>query len=148
MEDCRKLPDFPSSKKIYVLTQTTWCRNEIDDLLQILQQRYPQLEVVSGICYATAERQQAVRDLIEQQKIEKLLVIGSPKSSNSNRLCEVAMQYNVPAQLVDDPEEIINMPLAEIHTLGITAGASAPEILLQRSLDILEKQHNFQLEKD
>ena len=146
-DDCYALPDFSPDQKIYVLTQTTWCSNETDVLLEVLKKRYPNLELVSGSCYATTERQQSVRDLIQQQHIEQLLVIGSPKSSNSNRLCEVAMQYNVPAQLVDDPEQIEFMEFNTVSTLGITAGASAPDILLQRSLEILQKKHNFNLEE-
>ncbi len=142
--DCCKLPDFPENKRISLLTQTTLCRSEIENILQKLQQKYPQLEVAGGICYATAERQQAVRDLIEQHNIERLIVIGSPRSSNSNRLCDTARQYNIEAILVDDPAELEKIAFDNISRLGLTAGASAPEILLDKARKILIEKHNFQ----
>lgn len=146
--DCLALPDFSAEKPIVVLTQTTWCKSEIDDLLAVLQQRFPQLTLAGGICYATSERQQAVRELVEKHDIELLIVIGSPKSSNSNRLCDVAKGCGVSAILADDPEELRELDLKSISRLGITAGASAPEILLERALKILTEKHNFKLFED
>jgi 4-hydroxy-3-methylbut-2-enyl diphosphate reductase len=143
--DCDNLPDFPEHQQISLLTQTTLCRSEIEGIQQKLQKRYPQLQTAGGICYATAERQQAVRDLIEHDNIEQLIVIGSPRSSNSNRLCDVARQYNVPAILVDDPEELANLELTNIYRLGLTAGASAPEILLDKALKILTEKHHYKI---
>ena len=143
--DCAKLPDFPADQSVAVLTQTTWSMDEITPIIAELQKRYPALEVVSGICYATAERQQAVRDLISEHRIEKLLVIGSPASSNSNRLCEIARNCGVTALLIDDPQSLQDMDFGNCGRLGLTAGASAPDILLEQAVDILTKQHNFTL---
>jgi 4-hydroxy-3-methylbut-2-enyl diphosphate reductase len=142
--DIAELPDF-ACRRVAVLTQTTLCANEVENLLELLKKRYAALQVFSGICYATGERQQAVRDLIEQKNIDTLLVIGSPRSSNSNRLCDVARQYNVPAILIDDPEELMNIDLTNVYRLGLTAGASAPEILLNKALKILTEKHLFKL---
>ncbi|MBO5723149.1 MAG: 4-hydroxy-3-methylbut-2-enyl diphosphate reductase, partial [Lentisphaeria bacterium] len=89
------------------------------------------------------ERQQAVLDLIRLKNIDQLLVIGSPHSSNSQRLCETARRYDVPALLIDDPESIRQMNFDQTEALGITAGASAPELLLEKALEILTTQHNF-----
>ena len=143
--DCLALPEFSAERKIVVLTQTTWCSSEIDSLLAILKKRFPNLILAGGICYATGERQQAVRELIEKHHIEQLIVIGSPKSSNSNRLCDVAAADSVAAELVDDPDELLQMDLSNVRRIGVTAGASAPEILLERALKILTEKHKFKL---
>ncbi len=141
-----QLPDFPAGKKISVLTQTTLCREDVEKTVQMLKNRYPgQLSIISDICYATAERQQAVKELIELYNIEKLLVIGSPSSSNSRRLCDTAEHCNVPAQLVDDPQEIFAMQFDGCMRLGLTSGASAPEILMNKALDILQEKHHFKI---
>ena len=145
--DINHLPDF-SGQHLAVLTQTTLCADEVANLLELLRSRYADLQVFSGICYATGERQQAVRDLIGQKKIDTLLVIGSPRSSNSNRLCEVAQNMNVKAFLVDAPADIKMMDFPEKCRVGITAGASAPEILLENACSILVNEHNFELIKE
>lgn len=146
-EDCAALPDFEPDRKVVVLTQTTWCTEDVAGVISALRQRYPELEFASGICYATSERQQAVRELISRNQIELLLVIGSPRSSNSNRLCEVAAQAQIPARLIDDPAELLTLDLSAFNRIGLTAGASAPEILIERSLTILEKNHHCDIYK-
>ena len=138
-----QLPEF-AGQNVAVLTQTTLCADEVKNLLEMLKKRYAALQVFSGICYATGERQQAVRDLIGQKNIDTLLVIGSPRSSNSNRLCDTARQYNIEAILVDDPAELEKIAFDNISRLGLTAGASAPEILLDKARKILIEKHNFQ----
>ena len=143
VEDCDLLPDFPPEQRVVMLTQTTWCRSEVEKLAEVLKKRFPQLEQIADICYATSERQQAVLDLIRLKNIDQLLVIGSPHSSNSQRLCETARRYDVPALLIDDPESIRQMNFDQTEALGITAGASAPELLLEKALEILTTQHNF-----
>ena len=143
VEDCEQLPDFPPEQHIVMLTQTTWCRSDVEKLAAVLQKRFPQLEQISDICYATSERQQAVLELIQQKNIDQLLVIGSPHSSNSQRLCETAQRHNVPAMLIDDPENIRQLNFERTENLGISAGASAPELLLEKALEILTTRHNF-----
>ena len=146
-DDIADLPDF-ANQNITVLTQTTLCAVEVANLLEMLKKRYADLQIFSGICYATGERQQAVRDLIDRKHIDTLLVIGSPRSSNSNRLCEVARSMGVTAYLVDDPSDIKNMDFPDNCRLGITAGASAPEILLNKACSILIEKHKFLLIKE
>lgn len=138
-EDIAALPDARSGQEVTVLTQTTLSAAEVAEQLRLLEQRYPGLHAVSGICYATAERQQAVRTLTERG-IDLLLVVGSPGSSNSNRLCEVARACGVAARLVDDPAELEAGVLPSGGVIGMTAGASAPEILVARAVAILRKR--------
>ena len=146
-DDIADLPDF-AGQAITVLTQTTLCEVEVAKLLAVLKKRYADLQIFPGICYATGERQQAVRDLINHQHIDTLLVIGSPRSSNSNRLCEVARSMGAAAYLVDDPSDIETMVFPDNCNLGITAGASAPEILLHKACSILIEKHKFLLIKE
>ncbi len=144
VEECRALPEFAPGRRVVVLSQTTWCADEVETLLAELRRRNPGLELASGICYATGERQQAVRSLVTRRQIEQLLVIGSPGSSNSNRLCEVARHLGVPAFLIDDPAELANMDFAACRRLGLTAGASAPEALIEQAIRILRQRHCFE----
>ena len=145
VEDCAALPDFEPSRKIVILTQTTWYSEDIARIIEVLKKRYGSLEMASGICYATTERQKAVRDLLETDGIQALIVIGSPNSSNSNRLCDVARSHNAEAFLVDDPQELCSMDLEKFSRIGITAGASAPENLLKQAVEILTSTHNYTL---
>ena len=145
LEDCNNLPEITSGRKVTVLTQTTLCREDVEKIINCLEKQYPNLELLSGICYATSERQQAVKALVQQHKTEYVLVIGSPNSSNSRRLCETAQNCGASAELIDDPQEIAALDLKHVKRLGITAGASAPEILLEQAVEILQKQHNFYL---
>lgn len=145
LEDCENLPDIAPERKVTVLTQTTLCREDVEKIIRRLEERYPALELLSGICYATSERQQAVKELVEKYKVSHILVVGSPNSSNSRRLCETAEKCGADAQLIDDPAEIAALDFSHVKNLGITAGASAPEILLEQALTILQKQHKFDL---
>jgi len=143
--DCADLPQFESSRPITVLTQTTWSKPDIDQLIAELRKRFPALEAVSGICHATFERQNAVHELITDQHIEQLLVIGSATSSNSKRLCEIARSAGIPAHLLDSADDLANIDLSSVVRLGITAGASAPEELLQTAVSKLKNEYNFLL---
>ncbi|MBO5923197.1 MAG: 4-hydroxy-3-methylbut-2-enyl diphosphate reductase [Lentisphaeria bacterium] len=144
-EDCETLPAFAPERKVTVLTQTTLCWEDVEKIIDKLRERYPALELLSGICYATGERQSAVKELVEKYGTEHILVIGSPNSSNSRRLCETAEKCGATAQLIDAPQEIAALDLSHVKKLGITAGASAPEILLEQAISILKEQHNFDL---
>ena len=137
--DIAALPALPESVPVTVLTQTTLSGGEAEQWIARLRERFPRLRAASGICYATAERQQAVRDLVAAG-VDALVVIGSPKSSNSNRLCEVARACGVAAYLADDPEELRTLALPPGGRVGLTAGASAPEILVKRAVAILRER--------
>ena len=121
--------------KLAYVTQTTLSVDETAEIIATLRRRFP--DVVGprreDICYATSNRQWAVKDLLEH--IDVLLVIGSRNSSNSNRLVDVARAAGVPARLIDDESEIEESWLGEAETVGVTSGASAPEHLVSRVCD-------------
>jgi 4-hydroxy-3-methylbut-2-enyl diphosphate reductase len=113
------------------VTQTTLSVDDTADIVKALRARYPALKapVKEDICYATQNRQDAVKELIG--RCEVLVVVGSKSSSNSNRLREMADKNVKPGYLVDGPEDLKREWFAGIQTVGVTAGASAPEILVQ-----------------
>ena len=122
------------TKGLAYLTQTTLSVDDTADILAVLRRRFPSIESPrkEDICYATTNRQRAVKRLLPA--IELLLVIGSRNSSNSNRLVEVARAGGVDAYLIDDEREIDVAWLADVETVGLTSGASAPESLVRRVL--------------
>jgi 4-hydroxy-3-methylbut-2-enyl diphosphate reductase len=132
VEDARtvSLPDGP----IAYLTQTTLSVDETSEIVDVLRRRFPHLEGPprEDICYATQNRQDAVKALVRD--VDVLLVIGSKNSSNSNRLAEVARERGVPGYLVDDETEVDPAWLADAEVVGLTSGASAPEHLVARML--------------
>jgi 4-hydroxy-3-methylbut-2-enyl diphosphate reductase len=113
------------------VTQTTLSMDDAAEIVTALQERFP--EIVGprkdDICYATQNRQDAVKRLAEQ--CDLVIVVGSPNSSNSNRLREVAGNRNVRARLIDSADEIDPAWLGGVKRVGVTAGASAPEVLVQ-----------------
>jgi 4-hydroxy-3-methylbut-2-en-1-yl diphosphate reductase len=124
---CVSTPD-----KLAYVTQTTLSVDDTRDVIIALQDRFPNISGPStdDICYATQNRQNAVRELSKQ--VDLLLVVGARNSSNSNRLREVCEQYGVPAQLIQDENEIQANWLEGVNKVGITAGASTPEVLVER----------------
>jgi 4-hydroxy-3-methylbut-2-en-1-yl diphosphate reductase len=137
VEDVAKL-DFPPGGRVAYSTQTTLSVDETKGIVEVLRKKFPNLiePEKSDICYATQNRQDAVKVLLEKG-IEHLLVVGSETSSNSRRLCEVALNLNVPATLIDGPEDLKATDLLGLNTLGLTAGASAPEHLVQAVVSTL-----------
>jgi 4-hydroxy-3-methylbut-2-enyl diphosphate reductase len=119
------------------LTQTTLSVDETDEILEILRTRFPGIEGPprEDICYATTNRQDAVKALAP--RVDVLLVIGSKNSSNSNRLAEVSDERGTPAYLVDDETHVDPAWLVGAETVGLTSGASAPEWLVDRMLAFL-----------
>jgi 4-hydroxy-3-methylbut-2-enyl diphosphate reductase len=117
--------------KLYFVTQTTLSVDETREIIAALRARFPEVEGPrrDDICYATQNRQDAVRRLA--QSCDLLLVLGSPNSSNSNRLRELAEKQGVPAHLIDGAQDIRAEWLAGRQRVGVTAGASAPESLVQ-----------------
>ena len=105
--------------------------DETRTIVDVLRRRFPQIEgpEKEDICYATSNRQWAVKELLGE--VGLLLVIGSRNSSNSNRLVEVAEATGVPAHLIDDADEIDDAWLDGVEVVGVTSGASAPERLVQ-----------------
>jgi 4-hydroxy-3-methylbut-2-enyl diphosphate reductase len=129
--DAEALDLAPDARVAYI-TQTTLSVDETGEIIQALRRRFPQIHAPKkeDICYATSNRQWAVKDLLEE--VELLLVIGSSNSSNSNRLVEVARASGVAAQLIDDESDIDEAWLDQAETVGVTSGASAPEKLVER----------------
>jgi 4-hydroxy-3-methylbut-2-en-1-yl diphosphate reductase len=134
VEDAETLA-FPSGTKLAYITQTTLSVDETSEIIATLRRRFPEIYAPKkeDICYATSNRQWAVKELVGE--IDLLLVIGSRNSSNSNRLVEVARADGVPAHLIDDETEIDPGWLTGVETVGVTSGASAPESLVERVCD-------------
>lgn len=127
------------------VTQTTLSMDDTRDIIDALTQRYPHIEGphVDDICYATQNRQTAVRALAEQ--VDMVLVVGARNSSNSNRLREVAASQNIPAYLVQDETELQPSWLLGVSKIGITSGASTPEVLVKRVVDALAQNPSQQV---
>ena len=113
------------------VSQTTLSVDDTVEIITALKNRYPAISEPkkSDICYATTNRQQAVKFMVPQ--VDVVIVVGSPNSSNSNRLCEVAEKKGTPAYMVDNASQINPEWLINRQRIGVTAGASAPEILVQ-----------------
>ncbi|MDX2094658.1 MAG: 4-hydroxy-3-methylbut-2-enyl diphosphate reductase [Alphaproteobacteria bacterium] len=124
--------------KLAYVTQTTLSVDDTKSIIAALKQRFPAIHGpdTRDICYATQNRQQAVRDLAKQ--VQLLLVVGSKNSSNSNRLRDLGAECGIPAYLIDDAADIDPAWLNGIDKIGLTAGASAPELLVDRVVKFLE----------
>jgi 4-hydroxy-3-methylbut-2-enyl diphosphate reductase len=127
--------ELPEGAPIAYITQTTLSVDETAEIIDVLRRRFPRIRAPQreDICYATSNRQWAVKELLPE--VELLLVIGSRNSSNSNRLVEVARAAGVAAHLINDETEIDERWLQAVTTVGITSGASAPERLVTRVCD-------------
>ncbi|MEI2743123.1 MAG: 4-hydroxy-3-methylbut-2-enyl diphosphate reductase [Candidatus Competibacter sp.] len=138
VNDVRKLAVRDPAELAYV-TQTTLSVDDTVQIVETLRKRFPAIQGPrkDDICYATQNRQDAVKELSEQ--CELLLVVGSRNSSNSNRLRELAEKEGTPAYLIDGPEDINPIWLAGKSAIGVTAGASAPELLVQQVIDRLRE---------
>jgi 4-hydroxy-3-methylbut-2-en-1-yl diphosphate reductase len=125
----------PDPERVAYVTQTTLSVDETAEIVSVLKRRFPTLRRPrrEDICYATTNRQAAVKDLLTE--VDLLLVIGSGNSSNSNRLVEVARAAGVESHLIDDETGIDERWLEGHETVGLTAGASAPERLVTRVCD-------------
>jgi 4-hydroxy-3-methylbut-2-enyl diphosphate reductase len=125
----------PDPSRVAYVTQTTLSVDETAEIVEALRRRFPALHGPDreDICYATTNRQQAVKELAGE--VDLLLVIGSENSSNSNRLVEVGRAAGVESHRIDDETEIDERWLAGRDTIGVTSGASAPESLVARVCD-------------
>ena len=133
--------------RVSVITQTTLSIDDTREIIAVLKRRFPSavFPPKDDICYATQNRQVAVKQMAGT--IDLLLVIGSPNSSNSMRLVEVAQADGVRAYLIDDVSEIDPVWLEGARTVGITAGASAPEHLVQEAIDFFRRSGVSQVEE-
>ncbi len=124
--------------KLAYVTQTTLSVDDTKSIISALRTKFPDIQGPrkDDICYATQNRQDAVRGLAD--KVDVFLVIGSANSSNSNRLRELAAKQNVTAYLIDGAEDIDNHWFEKARSIGVTAGASAPEVLVQAVITTLE----------
>jgi 4-hydroxy-3-methylbut-2-enyl diphosphate reductase len=127
--------EFTDPERVAYITQTTLSVDETTEIIAVLRRRFPSIRAPKrdDICYATSNRQWAVKDLLGE--VDLLLVIGSRNSSNSNRLVEVARAGGVASYLIDDETDIDESWLEGVETVGITSGASAPETLVTRVCD-------------
>ena len=127
--------DLPDDARVAYITQTTLSVDETREIIDELRRRFPQIEGPSreDICYATSNRQWAVKELLAE--VGLLLVVGSRNSSNSVRLVEVSRAAGVPAYLVDEADEIDEAWLDDVEVVGVTSGASVPERLVQEVCD-------------
>jgi 4-hydroxy-3-methylbut-2-enyl diphosphate reductase len=134
VEDAEGL-ELPEGTPVAYITQTTLSVDETAEIIDVLKRRFPQIRGPQreDICYATSNRQWAVKELLDD--VDLLLVIGSRNSSNSNRLVEVARTAGVPSYLIDDETDIDERWFRQVETVGVTSGASAPERLVERVCD-------------
>ena len=139
VEDVKSLV-VRNPQALFYVTQTTLSMDDTATVIDALRQRFPAIQGPrkDDICYATQNRQDAVRELAEQCDI--VLVVGSVNSSNSNRLCELARRTGIPAYLIDSEENIDPEWLKGKSSIGVTAGASAPEVLVNRVVEFLVAQ--------
>ncbi len=142
VENCEDVSNLEvkNPDKLAIVTQTTLSIDDSREVIEALRRRFPNIigPRKSDICYATQNRQDAVKQLVN--KCDLVLVVGSPTSSNSNRLQEIAVKKGVEAYLIDGPNEIDEAWLVGKHTIGVTAGASAPELLVQQVINRLKKR--------
>ena len=139
--------EFSDDAKIAYLTQTTLSVEEAGRVIQALEERYPKIEhpPKEDICYATTNRQHAVSELM--QRADLLIVLGSQNSSNSKRLREIGETNGKPGYLVDGPQELKQEWFDGIETVLITAGASAPEIVVEQTIDYLVEQYGAEFDE-
>ncbi len=143
-EDVDRL-DIGSPDKIAYLTQTTLSVDDANRVISALRRKFPQIAnpPKDDICYATQNRQDAVRVLA--QRVDLVLVLGSQNSSNSKRLAEIAHSLGPHAHLIDGVEEIEPAWLKQVNSVLVTAGASAPEDVVQEVLEYLRVKHHAEI---
>ncbi|MCC7193541.1 MAG: 4-hydroxy-3-methylbut-2-enyl diphosphate reductase [Phycisphaeraceae bacterium] len=144
--DVEKLP-FSADEKLVYLTQTTLSMDDANVIINAIRKRYPNIKAPPGedICYATTNRQRAVRDVATEANL--VLVVGSRNSSNSIRLTEISQNSGTPAYLVDDKSEIDHQWFRNVDTVLVTAGASAPEHLVKEIIEDLKSRYGGEVEE-
>jgi 4-hydroxy-3-methylbut-2-en-1-yl diphosphate reductase len=139
VEDVAKL-EVRNPSRLGCVTQTTLSVDDTREIKQALATRFPEIVLPKrdDICYATQNRQDAVKELAAQADL--VLVVGAPASSNSNRLVEVASRRGVPAHLIQDANDVDPTWLEGVACIGITAGASTPDVLVQGVIELLRSR--------
>ena len=134
------------TKRISYITQTTLSIDDTSEIVNILKTRFPDIKGpnLKDICYATQNRQTAIRQIAK--KVDLILVVGSKNSSNSNRLCEIGEAVNVPSYLVENKESLKLEWFKNAKSVGISAGASAPEVLVDELIESLKIEFDLSLE--
>lgn len=129
--------NFKEDEKLFYITQTTLSLDDVKEITDALIKKYPRIETLpsSSICYATTNRQMALREITDVTDL--VLVVGDPQSSNSNRLREVASKRGIASYLINNQNEIDPNWLIGIKTIGLTAGASTPETIVQACIERL-----------
>ena len=137
VSDVAKL-DLPSDSELAFVTQTTLSMDDTAGVIDALKDKFPNIHAPrkDDICYATQNRQDAVKDLAARCQV--VLVVGSPNSSNSNRLRELAERLGAKSYLIDNASQMQQNWFDHVSCVGVTAGASAPEVLIQEVLDTLQ----------
>ncbi|MSQ07248.1 MAG: 4-hydroxy-3-methylbut-2-enyl diphosphate reductase [Dehalococcoidia bacterium] len=133
-----ELPDWARDSAVAVLTQTTLSVGDTAKAIEAVRERFPNAVVRNDICYATTNRQTAVTEMAAL--VDLVLVIGAQNSSNCNRLREVAEAQGVPAYLINGPQEIDRAWLEGKQRVGITSGASTPEVLVEQVIRALDPE--------
>ena len=129
------LPDWDPATPVVVLTQTTLSVDDTQEVVEHIRSSFPEAITRADICYATTNRQDAVKELAKA--VDLVLVIGAQNSSNCNRLREVAEAHGVPAYLVNGPEDMDKSWLQGVNRVGITSGASTPEELVDAVIEVI-----------
>lgn len=137
--ECVANLEVEDASNLAFVTQTTLSVDDTAEVVDAIKARFPEVNTPrkEDICYATQNRQDAVKDLVKECDI--LLVVGSPNSSNSNRLRELADKNNIPGYLVDDADDLKKEWFDNVKKVGLSAGASAPELLVQGVVKRLEE---------
>jgi 4-hydroxy-3-methylbut-2-enyl diphosphate reductase len=138
--------DLPADAKLAYLTQTTLSVDDANVIIEALERRFPQIVGPSrdDICYATQNRQEAVKELVHEADV--VLVLGSQNSSNSMRLAELAQACNKRAYLIDTVRELAGEPFTGAETVLVTAGASAPEEVVEECVAWLRQRYGATVE--
>ena len=146
VSDVEKL-QVENTHHLSYVTQTTLSVDECRDIVSALHRRFPKIKGPhqEDICYATQNRQNAVKELTE--RVDVILVIGSPNSSNSNRLRELAENYGIRSYLIDSSADINPDWITDAKAVGISAGASAPEVLVTEVVDYLKRHGANEVEE-
>jgi 4-hydroxy-3-methylbut-2-enyl diphosphate reductase len=134
-------------EKISFVSQTTLSVDDTKQIIDALKRKFPNIKSPKGsdICYATQNRQDAIKLMVQDHDL--IIIVGSKNSSNSNRLVEIARQNNVDSFLIDNPDEIDFELLRDKKNIGISAGASAPEILIDQIITKISKTYPTQIKE-
>lgn len=146
VEDVERL-DLPADARVAYLTQTTLSVDDANIIIDALRRRFPQIVGPSkdDICYATQNRQEAVKELVPLADL--VLVFGSKNSSNSQRLQEIARDHGKPAYLIDGVQELQDIWFDKVETVLVTAGASAPEDVVEEAIRYLQERYGAAVEE-